>query len=157
VVSSTGAKFGLNLISTVSAQGELLFMTVEGRVEAPKFIEFIKRLIHNAERMIFLIVGGHPAHKAKSATRFIESAKDRLKLFFLLPYSPEQNPDERVWNDLKNNAVSRKSINSSTQLHKVVLSHLRLVQETPYRVCWNCQRNRVGTRRQSTGYCSIRR
>jgi len=25
--------------------------------------------------------------------------KDRLRLFFLPPYSPEINPDELVWND----------------------------------------------------------
>ena len=134
VVSSTGARFGLNLISAVSAQGEFRFMTVKGRVGAVKFIEFLKRLIHNAERLIFLIVDGHPAHKAKCVARYVESVKDCLQLFFLPPYSPELNPDERVWNDLKNNAVGRKSIDSPKNLHKVVISHLRLVQKSPDRV-----------------------
>jgi transposase len=134
VVSSTGARFGLNLVSAVSAQGEFRFMTVKGRVGAAKFIDFLKRLIHNAERMIFLIVDGHPAHKAKMVRRFVESAKDRLQLFFLPPYSPELNPDERVWNDLKNNAVGRKFINSPKELNKAVISHLRLVQKSPDRV-----------------------
>ena len=105
VVSSTGARFSLNLISAVSAQGEFRFMTVKGRVGATQFIEFIKRLLHNVPRMVFLIVDGHPAHKAKTVKRFAESQKDRFRLFFLPPYSPELNPDERVWNDLKNNAV----------------------------------------------------
>ena len=134
VVSSTGARFGLNLISAVSAQGEFRFMTVKGKVGAAKFIDFLKRLIHNAERMIFLIVDGHPAHKAKMVARFAESAKDRLQLFFLPPYSPELNPDERVWNDLKNNAVGRKFISSPKDLNKAVISHLRLVQKSPDRV-----------------------
>jgi len=134
VVSSTGARFGLNLVSAVSAQGEFRFMTVKGRVGAAKFIDFLKRLIHNAQRMIFLIVDGHPAHKAKMVRRFVESAKDRLQLFFLPPYSPELNPDERVWNDLKNNAVGRKFINSPKELNKAVISHLRLVQKSPDRV-----------------------
>jgi transposase len=134
VVSSTGARFGLNLVSAVSAQGEFRFMTVKGRVGAGKFIDFLKRLIHNAERMFFLIVDGHPAHKAKMVARFVESVKDRLQLFFLPPYSPELNPDERVWNDLKNNAVGRKFINSPKELNKAVISHLRLVQKSPDRV-----------------------
>ncbi len=60
-------------------------MTVKGRVGAAKFIDFLKRLIHNAERMIVLIVDGHPAHKAKIVARFVESVKDRLQLFFLRP------------------------------------------------------------------------
>jgi len=72
VVSSTGARFGLNLISAVSAQGEFRFMTVKGRVGAAQFIEFIKRLIHGVDRMVFLIVDGHPAHKAKKVSRCVD-------------------------------------------------------------------------------------
>jgi len=134
VVSSTGARFGLNLISAVSAQGEFRFMTLTGRVGACQFIDFIKRLLHNAQRMVFLIVDGHPAHKAKSVKRFAESVKDRFRLFFLPPYSPELNPDERVWNDLKNNSVGRQAITSPQQLQAAVISHLRFVQKSPGRV-----------------------
>jgi len=134
VVSSTGARFGLNLISAVSAQGEFRFMTVKGRVGATQFIDFIKRLLHNTTRMVFLIVDGHPAHKAKMVQRFAESVKDRFRLFFLPPYSPELNPDERVWNDLKNNTVGRQSITSPDQLKGAIISHLRWVQKSPDRV-----------------------
>jgi transposase len=122
VVSSTGARFGLNLLSAVSAQGEFRFMTVKGRVGATQFIEFIKRLLHIMPRMVFLIVDGHPAHKAKMVKRFAESVKDRFRLFLLPPYSPELNPDERVWNDLKNNAVGRQSITSPEQLKGAIIT-----------------------------------
>ena len=136
VVSTTGARFSLNIISAVSAQGEFRFMTVPGRVGASLFIEFIKRLIHGTERMIFLIVDGHPAHKAKSVTKFIESGpiKKRFRLFFLPPYSPELNPDERVWNDLKNNAIGQQAITTPDQMHSAVISHLRFIQKSPNRV-----------------------
>jgi transposase len=134
VVSSTGARFGLNLISAVSAQGEFRFMTVRGRVGAARFIEFIKRLIHGVDRMVFLIVDGHPAHKAKMVSRFVDSIKDRFRLFFLPPYSPELNPDERVWNDLKNNGIGKQIITSPKQLHKAVVSYLHFIQKSPARV-----------------------
>jgi transposase len=134
VVSSTGARFGLNIISAVSAQGEFRFMTVKGRVTAAQFMDFIKRLLHGSARTIFLIVDDHPVHKAKSVTRFMETVKDRFQIFFLPPYSPELNPDERVWNDLKNNAVGRQSVKSPQQLRAAVISHLRFIQKTPDRV-----------------------
>jgi transposase len=118
VVSSTGARFGLNLMSAVSAQGEFRFMTIKGRVGAAQFIAFIKRLIHNVPRMVFLIVDGHPAHKAKMVKQYCESVKDRFRLFFLPAYSPELNPDERVWNDLKNNAIGRQAITTPQHLKK---------------------------------------
>jgi transposase len=47
---------------------------------------------------------------AKKVRDFVESTGGRLRLFFLPPYSPELNPDERVWNDLKNNVVGRQSL-----------------------------------------------
>ena len=121
IVSSTGARFGLNIISAVSAQGEFRFMTVRGRVGAAKFIEFIKRLIHGIDRMVFLIVDGHPAHRAKMVTRFVDSIKDRFRLFFLPPYSPELNPDERVWNDLKNNVIGKQVITTPHSLFSSVI------------------------------------
>ena len=134
VVSSTGARFGLNIMSAVSAQGEFRFMTVKGRVATQQFLTFLKRLIHGADRMIFLIVDRHPVHRARCVARFLAPIKDRLRLFFLPPYSPELNPDERVWNDLKNNAIGRQAITAPTQLHSAVISHLRCIQKSPDRV-----------------------
>ena len=136
VVRSTGARFGLNIISAVSAQGELRFMTVNGRIAAAQFIEFIKRLTHGTDRMIFLIVDGHPIHKATRVARCIatNSMKKRIRLFFLPPYSPELNPDERVWNDLKNNSIGRQMITAPEQRHRAVIRHLRCIQQSPDRV-----------------------
>jgi transposase len=136
VVSTTGARFSLNIVSAVNAQGEFRFVTVKGRVGAATFIDFIKRLLHGSETMIFLIVDGHPAHKAQSVMKFIETEeiKKRFRLFFLPPYSPELNPDERVWNDLKNNAVGRQAIAAPQQMKSTIISHLRFIQKSPDRV-----------------------
>jgi len=88
VVSSTGARFGMNLISAVSAQGEFRFMVTKGRVGAKVFVEFLRRLLYRAERPIFLIVDGHPVHKAKMVDKFLAKHEGELRLFFLPPYSP---------------------------------------------------------------------
>lgn len=134
VVRSTGSRFGLNIMSAVAAQGEFRFMTVKGKVGAPQFIEFMKRLLHGMSRMVFLIVDNHPVHRAKSVKTFAESVKDRFRLFYLPSYSPELNPDERVWNDLKNNAIGKHSITCPEQLTKAVLGTLRSIQKSPARV-----------------------
>jgi transposase len=134
VVRSTGARFGLNLISAVSAQGEFRCMPIKGRVGAVQFIHFIKRLLHGIDRTVFLVVDGHPAHKAKMLNRFIETVEDRFQLFFLLPYSPELNPDERVWNDMKINAIGKEAITTPEQLRRSVISCLRFIQNAPRRV-----------------------
>ena len=88
VVRVTGARFALNMVSAVSPRGELRFMVVRGGVGASVFIEFLKRLVQGSSRKIFLICDGHPSHRAKKVTTFVESLKGQLRLFFLPPYSP---------------------------------------------------------------------
>ena len=94
VVPATGKRFGLNLVSAVSPQGVLRFMVVDGRMTAVRFIAFLKRLLHNQTRPIFLIVDQHSSHRAKAVQEFVASTDGHLELFFLPPYSPELNPDE---------------------------------------------------------------
>lgn len=134
IVSSTGARFGVNLISAVSGQGLFRFMGVQGRVNAGVFIEFLRRLLVKAEHPIFLIVDGHPVHKAKRVREFVVQNSQRLRLYFLPPYAPELNPDELVWNDLKNNGIGRKGILCPAQMRKDVLAHLRSLQKSPDRI-----------------------
>ncbi len=71
-------------------------MGVAGRVNAGVFIKFLKRLLVKADRMVFLIVDGHPTHKAAKGRKFVASESKRLRLYYLPPYSPELNPDEYV-------------------------------------------------------------
>jgi transposase len=134
IVSTTGARFGLNLISAVTRQGHFRFMCVRGRVNGPVFIEFLKRLLHGSGGPVFLVVDGHPAHKAALVRKYVASLQGRLELYFLPPYSPELNPDEHVWNDLKNNALGPRAIIGPDQLKRDVLSHLHHLQRSPDRV-----------------------
>ncbi len=101
IVQATGARFSLNRLSAVNAQGNFRFMTVDGRVTAMVFRDFLSRLITGADRRIFLIVDGHPVHKARLVRTFVEENAGRIELFFLPPYAPEQNPDEPTWAHVK--------------------------------------------------------
>ena len=134
VVRVTGQRFSLNMISAISPKGSLRFMVVKGGVGAKVFITFLKRLVHGRRRPVFLIVDGHPAHRSKLVKKYVESTKGKLRLFALPPYSPELNPDELVWNDVKNNGVARSIVNGPRDLHRVVVGRLRFLQKSPERV-----------------------
>lgn len=134
VVRVTGQRFSLNMISAVSPKGALRFMVVRGGVGARVFITFLKRLMHGRKRPVFLIVDGHPAHRARIVKQFVASTNGKLRLFALPPYSPELNPDELVWNDVKNNGVARALVGKPSDLKKAVVSRLRYLQKTPAHV-----------------------
>ena len=129
IVSTTGARFGLNVISAVNRRGALRFMCVEGKVNADVFIEFMGRLAESAGHPVYLVVDGHPTHKAAKTRKVVESTKGRLKLFFLPGYSPDLNPDELVWNNLKSQGTGKRAITGPDQLKKLVLGHLRSMQK----------------------------
>jgi len=131
VVRVTGQRFSLNMVSAITAKGSLRFMVVRGGVGARVFIEFLKRLMQGRRRAAFLIVDGHPAHRSKSAKHYVDSLGGKLKLFFLPPYSPELNPDEFVWNDVKNNGVGRTLVHGPRDLHRAVVGRLRYLQKSP--------------------------
>lgn len=130
IVKATGARFGFNMLSAVNAQGHFRFMTVEGTVTATVFREFLKRLLVGVQRKVFLIVDGHPAHKAKLVRTFVADNAERIELFFLPPYSPELNPDELVWNNVKSR-VAKLGSQTKEELKAAVHGALRRLQFLP--------------------------
>ena len=131
VVSCTGARFGFNIISAISAKGTLRFMIVEGSVGAAKFIEFMKRLLIGSTKPVYLIVDGHPSHKAKIVSKWLNEQKSKIKMFMLPGYSPELNPDELVWNNLKNHGLGKRAFVNKEEMKKAAVSHMRKLQRLP--------------------------
>ena len=132
VVKTTGARFGFNMISAISPKGMLRFMVVEGTVGAGDFIEFIKRLVHGTKRKIFLIVDGHPTHKAKMVRDFVKSLDGQLSLHLLPGNSPELNPDEWVWRNLKSGVMGKLQHITKQSMKIEAVSHLRKLQKSPH-------------------------
>jgi hypothetical protein len=83
VLRVTGARLGFNMISAVSPRGQLRFMVVPGKVAAAQFCEFLRRLMYQAPRPIFLIPDGHPVHRSAKVKDFVKSLDGELELLFL--------------------------------------------------------------------------
>jgi transposase len=132
VVIKTGERKSISMVSAISPRGELRFRVQEGTMNADRFIDFLKALLDSVEGKIFLIVDGHPVHKARKAKKFVDEESDgRLKMFFLPAYSPDLNPDEWVWNNVKNDRVARKVIMGKDDLKAKAIGALRRLQKLP--------------------------
>jgi len=134
VVRTTGARYRFNMISAVAPKGDLRFMLTNKAVTAPVFIEFLKRLMQGMKRPVFLIVDGHPVHRSVKVQQYVASTKGRLRLFYLPPYSPELNPDEQVWAEVKAKGIGRRVITSARQMFSTLLGLLRSLQRSPNKV-----------------------
>jgi transposase len=132
LVAGTGQRFGANVISAISNQGQLQFMVFKKRFIAKVLIEFLSRLIRQAAgRKLILILDGHPVHRAAAVRRFVEAHADQLELVFLPGYSPELNPTELLNQDVKTNALGRRRPHSQNELIDDTRSYLRSTQRRP--------------------------
>lgn len=131
VVKVSGQRFSCQMISTVSNLGTLRFMVFDGKFNADVCITFLKRLIKDAAKKIFLILDGHPVHKSRKVKAWIAANSDKISLFVLPAYSPELNPDELLNQDVKTNAVRKKRALNKDELKKNLVGYLRGRQKRP--------------------------
>lgn len=131
VVTATGERKSIMMVSAISLRGELRFHIHEGSFRAADFIYFCKQLMKDADSDIFLVVDGSSVHTAKEVKEFVTSTQGKLQLFFLPPYSPELNPDEWVWKNVKHDKIGRSGIWSKDDLKAVAVGALRHLQKAP--------------------------
>lgn len=132
VIAGSGQRFGTNVISAIANRGQLYFMVFTGTANAALFLRFLRRLLRQLKgRKLFLIVDGHPSHRAKLVKAFVEQHSERLALYYLPPYSPELNPDEMLNQDLKSNALGRRRPRNQHELIADTRSYLHRRQRQP--------------------------
>ncbi|MBI1759661.1 MAG: IS630 family transposase [Actinobacteria bacterium] len=85
VVSATGDRQSVNMVSAVSPRGALHFQLVEGSMTAEVFTQYLTALLHDIPGIIFLVVDGSSAHTAKKTKDFVAATGGRLGLYFLPP------------------------------------------------------------------------
>jgi transposase len=115
-IAGTGQRFGCNVLSAITNRGHLDFMVFKKRFTASVFIRFLRRLVRQTRRKVFIIVDRHPVHRSQKVRKWLGEHPTQIRLFFLPGYSPELNPDEMVNQDVKTNAVGRKRARNLAQL-----------------------------------------
>jgi len=134
VVRTTGARYRLNMLSAVNRRGKMRFMIEAKGLNADVMCRFLDRLMAGQKRRVFLILDGHPIHKSARLARKVSGFDGRLKLFLLPPYSPELNPDEGVWREVKGHRLGRAGIFSFADLKSKALGALRHLARRPDKV-----------------------
>lgn len=128
IVPTSGQRQQVSAISAVNALGAFWFMTFTGMLNATRFRDFLKCFLRGRKRGVLLVVDGHPAHRAKLIAQFVQECRGRLELHFLPGYAPELNPDEFVWNHLRQVGVSKTPLKKNESLRARVEQDLRAIQ-----------------------------
>ena len=86
MVLGTGQRLRCDMISSITNRGRLAFMIFRQRFTARVFLNFLGRLLRltrKTRKKVFLVVDGHPVHKARSVTRWLDQHREQIRVFFL--------------------------------------------------------------------------
>ena len=129
-----GKREKLSMIATVTNQGKARWMIIDDAFNADKLIEFLKALIKDAGKKVFLIVDNLRVHHAKPVKAWLLDHQDEIEMFYLPSYSPELNPEERLNADLKQ-AIGRKvPVRTKAKLREAANEHMTQLAQSPDRI-----------------------
>jgi hypothetical protein len=100
-------------------------------VSANLRFEFMKRLIRQSTRKVYLIVDGHPVHRSVAVRKWVAVNAERRRLIRLPGYCPELNPDELFNQDVKTNAPGKSRPANKAELIGAGRRHLRRRRKEP--------------------------
>ena len=129
VVEDSGDRFGIRLISAVSARGDMRFSSFEGRMNAARFIDFIKKLRQDVGRPIIVIADNASYHTAKAVKKYAQASGGEVAIATLPKYAPELNPDEQVWNHAKSR-LSKLFVATKEEFKSAIHGILLSIQQT---------------------------
>lgn len=124
----------VNMISAITNQGSVRFMVYEGSMTQQRLLIFLRRLVSDAPRKVFLILDNLRVHHGKLVAAWLKENKDKIEVFFLPPYSPEINPDEYINNALKHDVHSNEHPRTSKDLIHKIHSFMRRLQHRKEKV-----------------------
>jgi transposase len=119
---------GYNVLSIATAQGELHYSIRDDRINSKSFIAFLRQILSGRKRPLILLLDRASFHGSKKVREYVRAHRSQIRIFFLPRYSPEMNPDEQVWNQIKNNDLRKRYIETKKKLKKKLRSALKRLQ-----------------------------
>ena len=131
IVKTTGQRKKVSAISAVRSRAGFWSQVYSGMLKASRFVEFHQNFRKGGRGRVFLVVDGHPSHRAKVVQQYVAATKGMLELHFLPPYAPDLNPDEFVWQHAKTNGIAKKPLKQNESLKERVKDTLANIKASP--------------------------
>lgn len=134
VLRQTAQKHRINMISAISNQGRVRFMFYRDNMNSKRLITFIRRLVKDVGRKVYLILDNLKVHHSELVKKWLKKHEEKIEVFYLPSYSPELNPDEYLNNNLKGSVHSGVRATNKDQLESKARKHMRHLQNRPSKV-----------------------
>jgi transposase len=119
---------GYNVLSIVTPQGLLQYSIKDHPINSDCFIDFLRQILKGRTKPLILLLDRASFHHSKKVRQYVRAHRTQIRIFFLPRYSPEMNPDEQVWNQIKNNNLRKQYLGSKANLKKKLRAALKRLQ-----------------------------
>jgi transposase len=134
VIKVSMLRGGYNVLSAVTAQGSMDYLIKDGTIKGCQYIEFLEQLIVDRDRPLILLVDHATFHKSKEVRNYVRANREKLRVFFLPKRSPAYNPDEQVWNEVKNNSIGKQPIRNKEDLKSRLIEAMDSLKDNTKRI-----------------------
>jgi transposase len=124
----------LSVISGVTADGELYFEIYEHDVSGTEVIWFLEPLLEEIPGRVLVLWDNGGIHRCVEVKTFVWENRTRLELRRFPPYAPELNPDEGIWDVIKNDRLPNYCPRTLEELHGTVAQELVRLKAHPEEV-----------------------
>ncbi len=132
-IKVTGNRGGLCVTSAISPAGRMVFRIEKDTIHAEEHIDFLKQIMRqHPHRKIIVIEDNAKPHIAGEVKNFVRDNKNKIAVYYLPTYSPDLNPDEKVWKYLKNVKLKAHQARNKKEFKPFVQSKMQSIQKKPY-------------------------
>jgi transposase len=121
----------LSVISGVTADGELFFEIHEHDITGTEVVWFLEQLLEEIEGRVLVMWDNGGIHRCVEVQTFVWENRERLELRRLPPYAPELNPDEGIWDVIKNDRLANYCPRSLGELREKLTRQLERLKDDP--------------------------
>jgi len=101
-IKTSGIRKGYKIFGLLDYfTGRFFYQAHDGRFNTESYSHFLETVLKKTIRHIIVIQDGARYHTSKAMQAFFENHKDRLTVFQLPSYSPDYNPIEKLWKEIK--------------------------------------------------------
>ena len=124
----------LSIISGVTLEGQLYFEVHRDDLSGTEVIWFLEQLLEEIRGRILVVWDNIGIHRSAEVATFLWMHQGRLTVRRIPPYAPELNPDEGIWDVIKNDQLGNYCPQSFDELEATVQRELRALKANPERV-----------------------
>lgn len=120
-------------MSAISSEGDFSYEVRKKAFTGEATVEFLKRLLGKTKEKIMIIWDNASIHYCRVVKEFLKTEKQgkRLHLVRYPTYSPELNPDEQVWHQLKCVGLKNQYYQNIKELLSKVAEELEKLKSKP--------------------------